>query len=218
MPKDTESLSSLTKKWLQQIAPYQHHKLILKPAAAALMVIDMQNYFVDPQGRAFIPGTQEILPNIQKLITAFRKAERPVIYTTHVHKPDGSDAGIMGWWWDDMILEGEDQAEIYSSIAPNPDEKIIIKHRYSAFYNTDLETILRRAKVEDLVITGVMTNLCCESTARDAYYRDYRAFFPADATTATREEMHVATLMNLAYGFAYIGTTQEMLAEVTQTK
>ena len=176
----------------------------------------MQNYFVDPKGRAFIQGTQAILPNIQKLIAAFREANRPVIYTTHVHKPDGSDASIMSWWWGDRILEGEKQAGIYPAIAPRPDEKIIVKHRYSAFYNTDLETILRCAKIEDLVITGVMTNLCCESTARDAYYRDYRVFFLADATTTAREEMHLATLMNLAYGFAYIGTAEEILTQVAQ--
>jgi ureidoacrylate peracid hydrolase len=216
MPRDTESLSFLTEKWLQQIAPYRHHKLVLKPGAAALMVIDMQNYFVDSGGRAFIKGTRAILPNVQKLIAAFREAERPVIYTTHIHKPDGSDAGIMGWWWGDMILEGEEQAEIYPDIAPNPGEKIILKHRYSAFYNTDLETILRCAKIDDLVITGVMTNLCCESTARDAYYRDYRVFFLADATTTAREEMHLATLMNLAYGFAYVGTTREILSQLGQ--
>jgi isochorismate hydrolase len=59
-------------------------------------------------------------------------------------------------------------------------------------------------KVEDLVISGVMTNMCAESTARDAYYRDYKVFFLADGTGSINEEMHLASLINLAFGFAYV--------------
>jgi nicotinamidase-related amidase len=87
-----------------------------------------------------------------------------------------------------------------------PGEKVVFKHRYSAFYNTDLETVLRCMKVEDIVVSGIMTNMCCESTARDAYYRDYRVFFPADGTGSISEEMHLASLLNLAFGFAYVTT------------
>lgn len=198
-------------RWLREIAPYRTQQLTLKVSAAALLVIDLQNYFLDEKSHSFIPAGAAVISNVQCLIAAFRNASRPVIYTTHVHKPDGSDAGIMGWWWGDMIREGHPEAEIYPDVAPQPGEKIITKHRYSAFYNTDFETVLRCAKIEDLVICGVMTNLCCESTARDAYYRDYRVFFLADATATVRQEMHLATLMNLGYGFAHIGLTEEIL-------
>jgi nicotinamidase-related amidase len=120
----------------------------------------------------------------------------------------------MGWWWNDMIIEGSPESEIHRDLAPLPHEKVILKHRYSAFYHTDLETILRCLKVEDLVICGVMTNLCCESTARDAFYRDFRVFFPADGTASVSEEMHVATLMNLAYGFAVISSVGDIIKQV----
>ncbi|MGM0401833.1 MAG: isochorismatase family protein, partial [Chloroflexota bacterium] len=92
-----------------------------------------------------------------------------------------------------------------------PQEKVVDKHRYSAFYGTDLQTVLRCLEVEDVVIAGVMTNLCCESTARDAYYRDYRVFFPADATGTVTERMHLASLLNLAFGFAYVTLTSKIL-------
>lgn len=207
-----ETLPQMTRKWLSELTPFRTHQLTLKRECAALLVIDMQNYFIHPDSASYIPAGSAILPNVKKLITSFREAKRPVIYTAHVHQPDGSDVGIMGWWWGDMIREGHPEAEIYSSIAPQPGEKVIKKHRYSAFYNTDLETILRCGKIEDLVICGVMTNLCCESTARDAYYRDYRVFFMADANGAMREEMHTATLVNLAYGFAHIGTSEDILS------
>ncbi len=210
-----ETLPQLTEQWLAQIEPYRMHKLILNPSAAALLVVDLQNFFLDPQSPTFTAGGAAIIPNVRKLIAAFRQAKRPIIYTTHVHKPDGSDAGIMGWWWEGMCREGYPEAEIHASMAPQPEDKIILKHRYSAFYNTDLETVLRCGKVEDLVICGVMTNLCCESTARDAYYRDHRVFFLADATGTSCAEMHLATLINMAYGFAHVGASEEILLALT---
>jgi len=98
-----------------------------------------------------------------------------------------------------------------------PKEKVIIKHRYSAFYNTDLETVLRCLRIEEIVISGIMTNMCCESTARDAYYRDLKVFFLADATGSINEEMHLASLLNCAFGFGIVTTTEWILREV-QTK
>jgi len=146
------------------------------------------------------------------LINAFRSAGRPVIYTKHVHNPNLSDAGIMGWWWEGMCLEGSPESEVHDEISPMPGEKVIPKHRYSAFYNTDLETVLRCLKIEDLVICGIMTNMCCESTARDAYYRDYRVFFLADATGSINDEMHLASLLNLSFGFAFVTTTENIIS------
>jgi nicotinamidase-related amidase len=118
----------------------------------------------------------------------------------------------MEWWWEGMCMEGSPESEIHPDLKPREDEKVVLKHRYSAFFDTDLATVLRCLKVEDLVITGTMTNMCCESTARDAYYRDYRVFFPADANGAVSEEMHLASLLNLAYGFACITTAERIVA------
>jgi nicotinamidase-related amidase len=120
----------------------------------------------------------------------------------------------MEWWWEGMCLEGSPESEIHPDIAPLADEKVILKHRYSAFYNTDLETVLRCLNIEDLVITGLMTNMCCESTARDAYFRDIRVFFPADATGTVNEKMHLASLLNLAFGFAFVTTTGDIITQV----
>jgi len=209
-----EQLSAKTTVWLDKIKPFNNHQMILNREKAALMVVDMQNFFLDPNSPTFTCGGLAILPNLKKMITAFRNAGRPVIYTKHVHHPDRIDAGIMGWWWEGMCIEGSPESEVHSEIAPVAGEKVVLKHRYSAFYNTDLETILRCLKIEDLVITGIMTNMCCESTARDAYYRDYRVFFPADATGSINEEMHLASLLNLAFGFADITTADGILSQL----
>lgn len=213
-----KTISSKAKLWLEKIRPFNQHKMEIQKEKSALLVIDMQNFFLDPTSSTFTCGGIAILPNLQKIIEAFRKTGLPVIYTKHIHHPDKIDAGIMGWWWEGMCVEGTPESEIHHTIKPKPKEKIILKHRYSAFYNTDLETVLRCLKIEDLIITGIMTNMCCESTARDAYYRDYRVFFLADATGSITEEMHLASLLNLAFGFAYITTTDDIIKTITKTK
>lgn len=209
-----ESLSKNTEIWLGKIKPFNQHPMPFNKEKSALLVIDMQRFFLDPASPTFTCGGLAILPSLKRLISEFRKAGRPVIYTKHVHHPGLLDAGIMEWWWEGMCIEGNPESEIHDDIAPMAGEKVILKHRYSAFYNTDLETILRCLKIEYVVICGIMTNLCCESTARDAYYRDLRVFFLADGTGSINEEMHTASLLNLAFGFANITTTEKILLEL----
>lgn len=204
-------------EWLERIAPFNTHRMQLNVPNAALLVIDMQNFFLDPASPTYTCGGPAILDNVKKVIGAFRQANRPVIYTKHVHHPDRLDAGIMGWWWEGMCLEGSPESEVHPEIAPRDNEKVIFKHRYSSFYNTDLETVLRCLKVEDLVITGVMTNLCCESTARDAYFRDYRVFFLADGTGSITEELHLASLLGLAFGFAWVADVATIVETIVGT-
>ena len=209
-----DTLKEKSQYWLKKIELFNRHRMELNKDKAALLVIDMQKFFLNPKSPTFTCGGLAILPHVKLLVEAFRKANRPVIYTCHVHHPDRIDAGIMGWWWEGMCVEGSPESEVHDDIAPLSHEKVIFKHRYSSFYNTDLETILRCLKIEDLVISGIMTNMCCESTARDAYYRDYRIFFLADGTGSINEEMHLASLLNLAFGFAYIATTESVLQQI----
>lgn len=211
-----DTLAARSGAWLQHVAPYNRAQLRLNPAQAALLVVDMQRFFLDPLSPTYTCGGTAILPGLKRLVAAFRASRRPVVYTRHVHHPNLSDAGIMGWWWEGMCLEGSPESEIVTELAPLPGEKQVFKHRYSAFYNTDLETVLRCWAIADLVVCGVMTNLCCESTARDAYFRDLRVFLPADGCGAVNEELHLASLLNLSYGFASITSVERLLAELTQ--
>ena len=210
----TKNLAQKTQTWLEKVAPYNKHAMKLRIDFAALMIVDMQHFFLEPDSPTYTIGGPTILPNAQRLLQAFRQANRPVIFSRHVHHPDDLDVGIMGWWWEGKCIEGSPESEIVSELAPQPNEKVVLKHRYSAFYNTDLETVLRVLKIEDIVISGVMTNMCVESTARDAYFRDYRVWIPADGTGSINEEMHLASLMSLALGFAQITTTDAMLTQL----
>jgi len=209
-----DTIKAKTSGWLAKIEAHNTHKMSLKAGASALLIVDMQMFFLDPASPTFTGGGPAAIPAIMRLAAAFRAAGRPVIFTQHVHHPDGSDLGLMGWWWEGRCLQGSEESGIHPALAPLPGEKVIAKHRYSAFYDTDLETVLRCLKVEDLVVTGVMTNLCCESTARDAYFRDYRVFVPADGTGTITEEMHLASLLNLAFGFAFVTTGDKLVRQV----
>jgi isochorismate hydrolase len=205
-------------KWKREISKYNVHCMKPNFRKSCLLVVDMQNFFLNPKSPTYTHGGLAILPNIAKLIKAYRKKKLPVIYTAHMHKSNEIDGGILGWWWEGMIIENTKEAEIHPDLTPLPAEKVIHKHRYSAFYNTDLEIVLRCLGITDLIITGVMTNLCCESTARDAYFRDLRVFFLLDATGTVNEELHLATLKNLAFGFAYVTKTEDILLDLMKNK
>lgn len=203
-------------KLLSAIKPYQHNKLVLNPKKAALLVIDMQNDFLDKKSPAYTENAEYIIPNIQNLIKTARKEKIPIIYTAHCHADPKIDGGMTAKWWPEIaekkvLVAGTKGAKIISELNPLPKEKIIYKHRYSAFYNTDLEITLRGLGITDLIITGIMTGICCESTARDAFFRDFRVFFVGDATAAGEEELHLNSLKILAYAFAYVTTTNDII-------
>jgi len=214
---DEATLPRKAARWLKEIEGFNTHDMPIVPEKTALLVIDMQYFFLDPASPSFTCGGLAILPVLQRLIREFRAARLPVIYTRHVHHPDHIDSGLMGTWWRGMCIEGTPESEVHRDLAPQPGEKVVLKHRYSAFYNTDLETILRCQGIQHLVITGIMTNMCCESTARDAYFRDYRVSFLADGTGSITEEMQQASLLNLCFGFAHVTLAENVIEQLRQT-
>lgn len=166
------------------------------PSQAALLVIDMQEFFRDI--------AKAIIPTVQAVIRSARKAGIPVIYSQHSHRRPEED-GMLGEWWDGHLIgHGTPDAELMPEVEVAGQDKIVPKHVYSAFVNTDLESHLRGIGRSEVIVVGVMTNLCCETAARDAFCRDFRVFFSTDATATSAEEYHESTLRNLGYGFAYL--------------
>ena len=188
--------------YLKQIKDYNIRQAWPMTKKAALLVIDMQCYFNSI--------AQPIVDNVISLIECFRANKGKILFTRHGHRDPKTDGGMMARWWGDLISYGSEEWELIDELHVQAGDTIIDKKRYSAFFDTELDDLLRNAGIEDLVITGVLTNCCCETTARDAFMRDYRVFFMADATAAPTEELHLATLKNLAYGFAYIVNTKEL--------
>jgi len=175
----------------------------------ALLVIDMQNYFTDETSHAFIPATKSIIKPINNLISLFRKNDKNVIFTRHINTED--NANMLSKWWSDIITEGE-MSEI-SDILDTKDSKIIAKSQYDAFYQTKLEDYLISRGIKKIVITGVATHLCCETTARSAFVRGFEVFFPVDCTATYDEDFHLATLRNLSHGFAHIIKSSDLIRQ-----
>ncbi|MEM4293263.1 MAG: isochorismatase family protein [Thermoplasmata archaeon] len=191
--------------WFQRLGEFRGRKNVrgLKAGTenAVLIVIDLQRYFTHPDSHAFVPSSGVVIENINKIIPSFRT----VVYTRHI---DREDSGMLKWWGRGLF-EGDNLSGIDPRI--KVEGMVVSKSTYSAFYKTELESFLERHLVKRVYITGLLTNLCCETTARDAFVRGYEVFFVADATATYTEELHLATLLNLSHGFAYIVSTDEVM-------
>ncbi len=171
----------------------------------AVLMIDCQEYF-----REIISPVRK---NIIHLLSAAREKKIPLFFTRHGHEA-GVSHGMLGRWWTDLIIEGSDDSCLIPELKVTERDYIIPKSTYSAFHGTSLEEKLRDANIADLVIGGVMTNLCCETTARDAFVRNFRVFFLADGTSTVSEDFHLATLRNLGYGFATLLTCNQFILSI----
>lgn len=192
------------------LKPYTTHEGAPDPKSVALIVVDMQEFFDDI-------GTG-IAANVGELVAAAHLAEVPVVFTRHGHHDLAVDGGVLAdWWGGDLAMVGTAPWQIMASLTPAEDDIVIDKHRYSAFYDTDLDERLRERGVRDVVIAGVMTNCCCETTAREAFMRDYRVFVVADATATANDDLHVSSLKGMAYSCAIITWTDDVVAAITAT-
>jgi nicotinamidase-related amidase len=201
--------------------PYQLERI--DSSRAAMIVVDMQNDFVGPEAPL---GSTQALAMLDRLATTldFCRANRmKVVYTAHVHRSDGSDLGRYGDLYAPIaergaLVEGTDGVLIHPSVAPVEGEHVVRKHRYSGFFATDLDLLLRGWGIDTVVISGVTTENCCHATARDALYRDYRVAFLSDATATfdypdlghgplPADDVHRASLAILAFSTAHVMST-----------
>ncbi|KAK7207425.1 Isochorismatase-like protein [Myxozyma melibiosi] len=176
---------------------------------AALVVIDMQEQFRHTAA--------DLCPVLIPLIEDFIARDKPVFFTQHGHVIASDTSELVRWWGKQGSIEQYSPAwqmmrelEPLSSIHASNIHRLLNKDRYDAFMHTDLELLLREAMVDAVVITGTMTNLCCETTARSAFNRDFYVYFPEDGNATLNAEMQEASLTNLRYGFAQITTVKAM--------
>jgi len=195
-----ETLEARLAQWLERTAPYRWRREIpIRAETSALLVVDMTRAFVDPDRPLSSPNARVILPRVAELVTAFRQRGRPVIWLVQGHHCVAYDRGeLLSDWWPVPILEGTPDVEPAEGLSVLPQEKVILKRRYSGFYQTDLELTLRCLKVEAVVVCGVLTNVCPFATAFDAFHRGFRVYVPADGTASLNEALHVGALCTLA--------------------
>jgi biuret amidohydrolase len=202
----------------------------IDPAKTAMIVVDMQNDFVAADAPIEVSAARRMVPKLAEALKICRDAGIRVIYTAHVHRRDGCDMGL----FDDIhppianraaLVDGTPGVDIYPELAPAPGEHVIKKHRYSGFFGTDLDIILREWGVDTVVISGTSTENCCHATARDAMFRNYRVAFLSDATATydypdrgfgsmPNADVHHATLIILAASTAHVMPVADLAARV----
>jgi len=180
---------------------------------AALVVVDVQNDFVESQTSAC---AAEILPRLKQMLTAARKVGVKIVYTqAFVSDQTSSDVWRSGLskrpHGAAFCRQGSRGSEIHSEVTPLAGDIVIPKYRYGAFIGTNLEVILRAHEVKSLIFTGLATNVCVESSVRDAYQRDYWTVMVSDCTAASAPELHHASLRSIERNFGLVATSGEIL-------
>lgn len=188
----------------------------------ALLVIDMQNGFLDPAGsmaRIGMPN-EALTPAVagcERLVAAARSAGVPVIFTRYVYQPGYADGGVLPnelvpeMVEAEALLSGTWDADIVPSLTPAAGEVVIDKSRPSSFYGTQLEPVLTSQDIRNLVLCGVTTNICVETTARDAGQRDYRVHVVGDACAEYDQTRHEVALGTMGFAFGWVTDTDAMV-------
>ncbi|WP_236796266.1 cysteine hydrolase family protein [Amycolatopsis sp. GM8] len=198
--------------------------------STAVLVIDMQNDFVEEGAPLEFPEGRGVIPAIQKILDAARSRRMPVIYAAHVHRAGGADMGVHRDLYPpvaagEALVDGGRGVEIHPDLTPRDGEPVIKKHRYNSFYATDLEMILRGLGVETVVLTGMTTECCVLGTARGALERGFRSMVVADACAScdypdlgagamSAAEMHLAALRVMSLTSSQLVETDQFLARL----
>lgn len=204
--------------------PYALASWRLTPGRTALVVIDMQNDFLSPDGWYAKSGVdiahmQAAIAPTQGLVAAARAAGATVIWTQHGFR-DGTDAGVFAglrpFLKDGGLRKGSWGYEIAPEMDVRPEDWIIEKSRLSGFYGTNLDIVLRGLDADATVIAGVLTNQCVKATAVDANYRDYKPIVVAEATGTTLPHLHDPALEMIAVGIGEVRPLDQTLRDLAE--
>jgi nicotinamidase-related amidase len=194
-------------------------------AHPALLIVDMQNDFVRVGAPLEVPQARDTIPTHRRLLEFCRARRVPVLYTKFVAGPRRT----LIWEWSPVLAppvcccwKGHrrhypdvgrdlDGSDIIDEIYPAPDEPVIEKFGYGAFHNTNLDDLLRARHVESLLVTGTVTHICVEETAREAFKRGYKTTIVADAVSSFLPDLHEAALRNFRLKFGWVSPAQELL-------
>lgn len=192
---------------------------------AALLVVDMQNDFVRTGAPLEVPDARATIAPHLRLLDAFRQRGRPVVYTKFITFPHEA----LLWEWSPQcrpptkccwkghhrfyadVGRELDCTEVIDELAPAPGDQIIEKFGYGAFHGTPLADTLRAFGVESVVVTGTVTQICVEETAREAFHHGFRTTMAEDAVSSFAPDLHAATLKNFAMKFGWVEKSETIV-------
>lgn len=190
----------------------------------ALVVVDMQNDFVRDGAPLEVPTARTTIPVIADLVDRFRREGLPIVYTRFV---SDSEPGLM-WLWSPQCrpdtkccwpghmrsyadAEGPlDCADVIEELSPRDEDMVIDKRGYGAFHGTGFSARLRYLSVTSLVITGTVTQICVEETAREAFHHGFRTTMVSDAVSSYAPDLHAATLKNFSMKFGWVADAKDV--------
>ena len=214
---------------IAHVAPFEDLRGKVDTPHTALLIVDMQNDFIADGGLVSKDGrdtsqAKKLGERLPALIAAARHAGVLVVFIRNVYTTDRnlylSDAWLehaarrrKGGYTTIPVCPAESWAgDFYGDVKPEPGEPIVTKHRYSGFHGTDLDTILRSNGIRTVVVTGVVTNVCVETTAREAFVRDYYVVVPEDGSAAYSQADHDMTISNIDRFFGEVSSIAELSA------
>jgi len=191
---------------------------LVTPSKTAIVVVDVQNDFCEPAGAAGQGGrdtraAMAMIPTLQRFLDAAREHGANVIFIQTIHEPSTDSEAWIGRRANPdakTCLKGTWGAE-FTGIAPRESEPVVIKHRYSAFINTRLDSVLRTLKVENIIVLGVATNVCVESTARHGFMLDYHTVLVSDCSAGYNQAAHDMTLSTHQKHFGRVVAAQDII-------
>ncbi len=207
-----ENRETKTAEWKEILSKYysSKKKFAFTMENSALLIIDMQEYFLNSNSYAFIPASKAIIEPILRLKKAFEKNNKGVFFTQYGLQPVIDDSSMMHRWWKKTLSTKDSMFEISSEM--NADEKsVYFKSTYDIFETTSLALNLDKQGITKLVITGVATHLCCEAIARSAFDLGFEVYLPIDCMATSTEEFHLNSLKAASNGFGIPITSEEIL-------
>ncbi|HEX2441150.1 MAG TPA: cysteine hydrolase [Methylomirabilota bacterium] len=197
---------------------------------AAVVVVDMQNDFVRVGAPLEVPESRPTIPVHQALLAAARPRKIPVIYTKFLAGPERTPTwqfspqceppvcccwkGFKRFFKD--VGKELDGSDIIDELYPEPGDPIVDKFWYGAFHNTNLDDLLRARHVESVLITGTVTQICVEETARESFKRGYRTTLISDAVSTYAPDLQAAVFKNFAHKFGYVSTAKDVIAGISR--
>jgi ureidoacrylate peracid hydrolase len=210
---------------LEQIPPdinvFKTLKEKIDPKHTAVFVVDMQKEFLDPKGkfaRLQIPEelVNGIVAKIVKFLDYAHKAGVQVIYTKEIDDPKFMSEAM----WERLYrmgtelycLSGTPEIEIIDELAPQPGDEVVVKHRFSCFYETELDMLLKSKKIKTMIMTGTQTNVCVDSTARDGYFHGYHIVMVGDCLFTYDPIAHQKALETIDEAFGVVSSMDEIIS------
>jgi ureidoacrylate peracid hydrolase len=189
----------------------------LRKGSTAVLVVDMLNDFLTPGGKMVLEGGPILIPPMQGLLDHARRANIPVIYVNDCHRLRLREDREFKKRAEHCI-EGTWGAQVIDDLKPEGEDYIVLKRRFSGFFETDLDLTLKDLGVDTVIVMGVVTNICVRSTIHDAFFRGYRVIVPKDCVMATGQREQESSLYDIETHFGEVSTSEKITDMILKSR